>query len=130
MNPQEFLDKMAETANSFNFEAHMNLISKEVNVLGFPGFDVINYNDWYNQSKKEFENRVLKRVTYQGLYVVAEDEERAMFQSVETVESTDGKMNISVIEFTIQKEDDGQWRVVKEQIMKNVPDSDKSEMDD
>ncbi len=124
MNPQEFLDKMAETANSFNFEAHMNLISKEVNVLGFPDFDVINYNDWYNQSKKEFEDRVLKRVTYQGLYVVAENEERAMFQSVETVESSDGKMNISVIEFTIQKEGDGQWRVVKEQIMENVPDSD------
>jgi len=124
MNPQQFLDAMAETANNFNFEAHMNLISKDVNVLGFPDFDVINYNDWYSQSKKEFEDRVLKRVTYQGLYVVAEDEERALFQSVETVESSDGKMNISVIEFTIQKEDDGQWRVVKEQIMENVPDSD------
>jgi len=125
MNPQDFLNKMAETANNFNFEAHMNLISKEVNVLGFPGFDVITYDDWYNQCKKEFEDRVLKRVTYQGLYVVAENDERAMFQSVETVESSDGKMNLSVIEFTIQKEDDGQWRVVKEQIMENVPDSDK-----
>ena len=126
MSPQEFLDAMAETANNFNFEAHMNLISKDVNVLGFPGFDVINYNDWYNQSKKEFEDRVLKRVTYQGLYVVAENEERAMFQSVETVESTDGKENISVIEFTIQKEDDEQWRVVKEEILKNAPDGNES----
>ncbi len=130
MNPQEFLNKMAETANTFNFEAHMNLISKEVNVFGFPDFDVIKYDDWYNQCKKEFEDRVLKRVTYQGLYVVAENEERAMFQSVETVESTDGRMNISVIEFTIKKESDGQWRVVKEQIMENVPNGDESEMND
>ncbi|VAW55116.1 hypothetical protein MNBD_GAMMA05-263 [hydrothermal vent metagenome] len=130
MNPQEFLNKMAETANTFNFEAHMDLISKEVNVFGFPDFDVIKYDDWYNQCKKEFEDRVLKRVTYQGLYVVAENEEHAMFQSVETVESTDGRMNISVIEFTIKKEGDGQWRVVKEQIMENVPNGDESEMND
>jgi len=127
MNPQQFLDIMAETANKHDFAAHMNLISKEVNVLGFPGFDVINYDDWYNQSKKEFEDRVLKRVTYQGLMIIAEEEDRAMFQSVETVESTDGQTNICVIEFTIQKEDDGQWRVVKEQIMhESIPDSDKS----
>ena len=123
MTPQEFLDKMADTANTFNFDAHMNLISKDVKVLGFPEFDEITYDDWYNQSKKEFEDGTLKRVTYQGLYVVAEEEDRALFQSVETVESSDGKMNISVIEFTIQKEDDGQWRVVKEQIMKSVPDT-------
>jgi len=127
MNPQQFLDVMAETANKHDFAAHMNLISKEVNVLGFPGFDVITYDDWYNQSKKEFEDRVLKRVTYQGLIIIAEEEDRAMFQSVETVESTDGQTNICVIEFTIQKEDDGQWRVVKEQIMhESIPDSDKS----
>jgi ketosteroid isomerase-like protein len=127
MNPQQFLDIMAETANKHDFAAHMNLISKEVNVLGFPGFDVITYDDWYNQSKKEFEDRVLKRVTYQGLIIIAEEEDRAMFQSVETVESTDGQTNICVIEFTIQKEDDGRWRVVKEQIMhESIPDSDKS----
>lgn len=123
MNPQDFLNKMADTANTFNFDAHMNLISKDVKVLGFPEFDEITYDDWYNQSKKEFEDGTLKRVTYQGLYVVAEEEDRALFQSVETVESSDGKMNISVIEFTIQKEADGQWRVVKEQIMDSVPDS-------
>jgi ketosteroid isomerase-like protein len=50
-----------------------------------------------------------------------------MFIAVEAAEATDGHENIYRIEFTIKKEDDGQWRVVKEQIMhESIPDSDKS----
>ena len=49
MNPLEFLAVMAETANKHDFQAHMNLISKDVSVYGVPGFEVITYADWYNQ---------------------------------------------------------------------------------
>ena len=43
MNPQEFLDAMADTANRHDFAAHMNLISKDVSVYGVPDFEVITY---------------------------------------------------------------------------------------
>jgi hypothetical protein len=117
MKAQQFLDRMAETANSLDLDAHMNLISKEVSVFGVPGFDVIGYDDWFNQCKHEFENRLLKRVSYKGLNVLAETPEKIMFKSLETVEGEDGTVNTSGIEFIIQKEEDGVWRVSQERVL-------------
>jgi hypothetical protein len=34
--------------------AHMNLISKNVSVVGVHGFDNIGYQDWANQTAHEF----------------------------------------------------------------------------
>jgi ketosteroid isomerase-like protein len=117
MSPQEFLNQMALTANALDLESHMNLISKEVSVFGVPGFDVIGYDDWYSQCEHEFANKLLKRVGYAGLNVLAETPERVMFKSMETIESTDGESSTNGIEFIIQKEDDGQWRVAQERIL-------------
>lgn len=117
MNPQEFLDQMAATANALNLEEHMNLISKQVSVYGVPGFEVINYEDWFNQCKQEFEDKVLKNVSYEGLAVLEQSESRVMFTSLETVEGNDGKINEYAIEFVIQREEDGQWRVNKETVL-------------
>lgn len=117
MKPLEFLAAMAHTANKLNFEEHMNLISKDVSVYGVPGFEVIAYEDWFNQCKHEFENKLLKKVSYHGMNVLAETPERIMFKSVETVEGSDGSVNSSGIEFIIQKEDGGQWRVAQERIL-------------
>ncbi len=117
MNPLEFLAVMAETANNLDFDAHMNLISKDVSVYGVPGFEVITYDDWFNQCQHEFENKMLKKVSYEGLNILAETADRIMFKSIETVEGNDGSTNTSGIEFIIQKEDDGQWRVGQERIL-------------
>ena len=117
MNAQSFLDLMASTANDLNLNEHMSLISKDVSVFGVPGFEVIGYQDWFNQCQHEFENKLLKKVSYQGLNVLAETPERVMFKSIETVEGSDGEKNSNGIEFIIQKEDDGQWRVSQERIL-------------
>lgn len=117
MNAKQFLEQMAATANALDFTAHMNLISKDVSVFGVPGFDVIGYDDWFNQCKHEFENSLLKQVSYHGLNVLAETPDRIMFKSVETVEGNDGTVNSSGIEFIIQKENDGVWRVSQERVL-------------
>jgi len=117
MKPDKFLEIMAETANNHNFEAHMNLISKDVKVYGVPNFEVINYNDWYNQCKQEFEDKLLTRVSYQGLELIAKDPDKIMFFVIEIAEASDGHENVYCVEFTIQKEKDRQWRVVQERIM-------------
>ena len=117
MNAQQFLDRMAATANALDLDAHMNLISKDVSVFGVPGFDVIGYDDWFNQCKHEFENKLLKQVGYKGLNVLAETPDKIMFKSIETVEGTDGTVNSSGIEFIIQKEEDGEWRVSQERVL-------------
>jgi hypothetical protein len=92
----------------------MSLISKGVSVFGVPGFDVIVYDDWFNQCKHEFENKLLKQVSYKGLNVLAETSSRIMFKSREKVEGEDGTVNTSGIEFIIRKEADGIWRVNQE----------------
>jgi ketosteroid isomerase-like protein len=117
MNAQQFLDRMAATANALDLDAHMNLISKDVSVFGVPGFDMIGYEDWFKQCKHEFANKVLKQVSYKGLNVLAETPDKIMFESIETVEGSDGKVNTSAIEFIIQKEDDGEWRVSQERVL-------------
>ena len=117
MNAQDFLDQMAATANALNLDEHMNLISKDVGVFGVPGFEVIGYDDWFNQCQHEFENKLLKSVSYQGLNIVAQTSNRIMFKSVETVEGSDGVKNTSGIEFIIQVEDDDQWRVTQERVL-------------
>jgi hypothetical protein len=117
MIAQEFLDRMASTANALDLEKHMNLISRDVGVFGIPGFDVIGYDDWYSQCSYEFENRLLKQVSYKGLNVLAETPDRIMFKSIETVVGVDGATSTSGIEFIISKEDDGQWRVTQERVL-------------
>lgn len=117
MNAQMFLDQMAATANDLDLAEHMNLISKQVSVFGVPGFEVITYDDWLNQCKHEFDNKLLKKVSYEGLNVLAQTDGRIMFKSVETVEGADGESNTSGIEFIIQLEDDGQWRVIQERVL-------------
>lgn len=125
MTAQQFLDAMASTANALDFDAHMNLISKDVAVFGLPGFQVIGYQDWYNQCQDEFSNKMLKRVSYQGMDVTAETPEKITFKSIETVEGSDGMTNTNNIEFIIHKEDDGQWRVSQERILaKDEPEYD------
>jgi hypothetical protein len=112
MKAKQFLDRTAETANALDPDAHMNLISKDVSVFGVPGFD-----DWFNQCKHEFENKLLKQVSYKGLNVLAETPEKIMFKSLGTVEGADGTVNSSGIEFIIQKEEDGVWRVSQERVL-------------
>ncbi len=117
MNAQNFLDLMADTANQLKLDEHMNLISKQVSVYGVSGFEVIGYDDWLNQCQYEFENKVLKQVSYKGLNILADTPDRIVFKSIEIVEGTDGMINNNAIEFVIQKEEDGQWRVSQERIL-------------
>ena len=117
MKAQQFLDLMASTANELNLEAHMNLISKDVSVFGVPGFEVIGYQDWYNQCEHEFDNKLLKQVSYQGLNVLAETPDKVMFKSLEIVEGSDGSVSSNGIEFIIQHEQDAAWRVTQERIL-------------
>ena len=117
MNAQQFLDQMAMTANALDLDAHMDLISKEVRVFGIPGFEQIGYDDWFKQCKHEFENKMLKQVSYKGLDILDETPDKVVFKSIETVEGTDGKSNTYDIEFVIEKEDDGKWRVTQERVL-------------
>ena len=118
-NAKNMLEALALTANAGAYAAHMDLISKEVSVYGVPGFDVIGYDDWARQCKFEFEEGLLKRVSYDGLRVVTLTPGNVLFKTTETVEGTDGTINRQGVEILIRKEADGKWRIKQERILAN-----------
>jgi hypothetical protein len=114
---KKMLEALAKTANVGAFDAHMNLISKEVSVYGVPGFDVIGYHDWSRQCEYEFDAGRLKRVSYEGLQLVTVTPGNVLFKTTETVEGTDGTINRHGLEVLIRKEADDKWRVLQERIL-------------
>jgi len=114
---RDWLAALARTANDKDYAAHMDLISRRVAVFGVPGFDVISYDDWAAQCKHEFDHNVLKRVSYDGLRVLTMSLGSIMFKTEETVEATDGTINVNGVEIVIRKEQDGKWRVIQERIL-------------
>ena len=113
----DMLEALALTANAGAFVSHMDLISKQVSVYGVPGFDVIGYDDWARQCEYEFDEGLLKRVSYEGLRVVTATADNILFKTAETVEGTDGTVNRQGVEILIRREEDGKWRVVQERIL-------------
>ena len=114
---KDMLEALARTANGHDFAAHMDLISPTVNVYGVPGFEVIGYDDWARQCRHEFEQGLLKQVSYEGLRVVSMTPGNVLFKTIETVEGADGTINRHGVEILIRKESDGCWRVTQERIL-------------
>jgi len=93
------------------------LISKKVNLNGIPGFDAIGYDDWANQSKYEFENNLIKQISYTGFKLRVSTTTSIMFNTHEAVEASDNTINVQGIEIIIEKKGDKQWCVVQERIL-------------
>jgi len=114
---EQWLKELAETANAKDFNAHMALISRRVSLQGVPGFENIDYDDWYNECKYEFENNILKSVQYEGFKMMKAMDKAVMFKTFETVEGSDGIANAHGVEILLEMEDDGKWRMVQQRIM-------------
>jgi uncharacterized protein (TIGR02246 family) len=116
---REWMEKLARTANARDLEAHMRLISRDVQVFGVPGVEVIGYEDWRAQCAHEFAEGILKSFSYAGLEVVMMTPGRVVFETRETVEGSDGTVHVMDVEVVLTKEQDGEWRVTQENV-KNV----------
>ena len=114
-----FLSAMAETASQHDLKNHMNLISKEVEVFGVPGFETISYDDWFRQCEKEFKEKLIKEVGYESINIIDSTESVIMFKTIERVAATDNKKNTNNVLMVITREDDGKWRVTQERILAN-----------
>lgn len=114
---QQWLQNATNTAADKNHIAHMNLISKKVSLQGVPGYENIGYEDWAAQTRHEFENNILKSVSYRGFKLLKATNTHIMFKTFETVQANDNTSNAQGIEILLEKEDDGQWRLVQERIL-------------
>ncbi|MDH5473329.1 MAG: hypothetical protein OEY61_10775 [Gammaproteobacteria bacterium] len=114
---RQWLEDASTTAAMRNHGAHMALISKKVSLQGVPGFENIGYDDWAAQTQHEFENNVLKSVSYKGFKLLTTTGTHIMFKTYETVEANDGTINAQGIEILLEKEADGEWRLIQERIL-------------
>ena len=114
---EQWLTYSAETAGNKDLEAHMGMISKRVSVQGVPGFDNIDYDIWYKQCRHQFENAMIKSIAYKGFNLVSATENQITFTVYETVVGTDGTLNEQIIEMSLVKETDEQWRLQKERVL-------------
>lgn len=114
---KQWLENIVTTAINKDHVAHMALISKKLSLQGIPGHENIGYDGWSAQTQHEFETNVLKSIGYKGFKLLTSTTSHIMFKTFETVEAHDGTINAQGIEVLLEKEQDGQWRLVKERIL-------------
>lgn len=121
MNPeqiaQQWMDDCCQTIARYDHAAHMNLISRQVKVFGIPGFDVIGYDDWFSQCEYEFNDKLIRQASYQGLKIRQSNDQQIMFLTNESVSAADGTVDSHPIEIVLTLEDDGHWRVTQERLL-------------
>lgn len=114
---EQWLTGAAESAMQKDLNAHMGMISKRVSVLGVPGFDNIDYETWYTQCRHQFENAMIKNIVYKGFNLLSATETQIVFTVLEKVVGTDGSLNEQIVEMSLEKEDDQQWRLLQERVL-------------
>jgi hypothetical protein len=114
---QNWMDNCCKTIRQYDHSAHMNLISKDVKVLGVPGYDLIGYADWFSQSEYEFKEKLIAEANYKGLKIRQSKDDQIMFLTNETIKATDGTVDIHPLEIVLTKEQDGNWRATQERLL-------------
>lgn len=114
---RNWLQQVSKTVAARDHAAHMQLISRDVTLLGVPGFDSIGYDDWSKQCEYEFSKQLIESVEYGNLRIRVVTGKRLKFMTYEIVTASDGSVNAQGIECLLEKEDDGNWRLVQERIL-------------
>jgi len=115
---KQWLNDLAYSAATWDLEAHMALVSREVVVLGIPGVDRIDYHGWHKRRSNEFRKKLLHSLLYREPRILSERPQFITF-SVQEVMRDHAKKCIEVNkEVTLHQEQDGKWRVVREQVLK------------
>jgi len=109
-----WLDELSFSAATWNLEEHMQLVSHQVKVTGIPNAGSIDYSGWKLRRKNEFDKKLLRSLTYRLHNILDEQDKCLRFTVEETMKASNGKSIVIDKEVTLQKEDDGRWRVRNE----------------
>jgi hypothetical protein len=111
---QGWLDDLSFSAATWDLDAHMRLVSREVRVTGIPNTDHIDYHGWKLRRKNEFSKKLLQSLTYHLYRILREEDDEILFTVEETMKSGKGRTIIIDKAVTLRKESDGVWRVHRE----------------
>lgn len=113
---RKWLSNITETVKAKDLQKHMDLVSENVVIYGMPGGNTLNYADWYNRRKSEFNRSILKDLTYNNLKIKNFGLRRLIFNIEEIMDGNNGDMAIINKQVILEQEQDEQWRVVEETI--------------
>jgi len=111
---QKWLDAIAFSAATWNLEAHMGLVSRNVAVRGIPGVPQIDYNGWRQRRYNEFTHKLLHSLTYRNLELLDSDTGQIRFRVHETMKGQNTPIILIDKTVTLREETDGIWRVIEE----------------
>jgi len=106
-----WLDEISFSAATWNLDAHMGLVSRQVKVTGIPNIAQIDYLGWKQRRKNEFEQKLLHSLTYRLHTILQDEEDRILFSVEEVMKSSKGQSIIADKDVMLRMEEDGVWRV-------------------
>jgi hypothetical protein len=106
----EWLDRFVASALARDLEGHMAMISRQVLVFGVPGFDSLEYDDWYRQCEHEFPQGLLRDLRYEGVRLRLSTDDRVLFKALEKTVTRDGARIDQGVEIMLQLEGPD-WRL-------------------
>lgn len=113
---RKWLSNITETVSSKDLNQHMDLVSENVVIYGMPSGNTLNYADWYNRRRTEFQRNLLKSLVYNKLQIRNIGLRRLIFDIEEIMEGSNGDMAIINKTVILEQDVDYAWRVVEETI--------------
>ncbi len=106
-----WLKNLSRSVAEHDLPAHMQLVSRQVKVVGIPNAGTIDYDGWKLRRFNEFNGKLLQNLSYQLRAIVNTKETQIVFNVQETMKARNGKAIVANKDVMLQKEEDGQWRV-------------------
>ncbi|MGE0081732.1 MAG: hypothetical protein AB7U81_10580 [Thiohalomonadaceae bacterium] len=113
---RELLDELAYTAAVRDLKAHADCFSRKLRVLGVPGVDALDYDDWYVRRSNELCKPLLYSLGYRDLAIKEADDREITFSVREVMKGMQGITMVLDKDMTLAREVDGRWRVVLDDI--------------
>ncbi len=111
-----WLQRLASTAVAGDLEAHMALISPDLQLFGIPGFEVLEYDDWRRQCAHEFPQRLVRAIHYSEPRIRTATDRDILFSVIEAIETHDGERTGQAVEMLLRREG-GHWRLAQQRIL-------------
>lgn len=118
---QDWLKELTRTATTHDLPAHMQLVSRQVKVVGIPGKGAIDYDGWKLRRFNEFNGKLLLKLGYQLRAIINTKDDQIVFSVQETMKASNGRSIVANKDVVLQNEEDGNWRVRYERYDQIIP---------
>lgn len=113
---QNWLSDMERSVRAQDLQQHMALVSERVHIYGLPNKDALNFTQWQQRRRNEFQTGRLMAMQHGPVKVKTLGLVRLSFNVDQTLISKEGLVYIVNKDIMLEKETDGVWRVIEETI--------------